>query len=835
MINRLPSIGIVCLLVIVGFVGFFNFESENAHGTLVGGPISPPGEIWDLAGSPYIVVGDVIVLSGAILTIEPGVEVKFDGYYSIYVDGNLSAVGNKISGINITSNKITPLLSDWRNIQINSTGHAEIKYCDITYGSCGIYLDSSSNNNITNNKVHSNDYSGIYLDSSSNNNITSNQIYNQSDSSGDGIYLYSSSNNNITSNQIYNHSNGVGILLDSSSNNNIINNNITSNYEGIYLLFSSNSNMINGNNIFLNKGAGIYFWWFPSNNIITNNNVSSNSYCGIYLAYSSNNIITNNTVLSNNEWGIWLYRTSNNSIANNNITNDGVFIKGNQLSHYNTHTIPDNNTVNDRPLFYYKDSNGINIDGISLGQVILANCTNVNVKNLQINKTDVGIELAYSMNINITGNNISNNDVLGIYLDSASNTKITNNNISSNELIGIILYSSSNIDITNNDISSNLNDGIKSWFCSSVDIINNNISSNKMRGITIHGPPSSYNSITNNNISSNLEEGIYLRWSSNHTITNNNISNNGEGIQLDFQSNDNTIADNNVSNNKYGIRVLSSSNNNMIISNKISSNNVEGINLSSSSNNKIYHNNIINNLNQAYDDTNFGNQWDNGYPSGGNYWSDYDGVDYYKGPNQDILGGDGIGDTPYAIDDDSRDNYPLVVPIGNYIFLYEGWNLISIPYIQSNTNVGDVLSSINGSYKAVQWYNTMDDNDHWKHNCSLKPSHLNDFHDIDHTIGFWIYITEQGGISFEYFGIPPFENMIITLYPGWNLVGYPSSSNKTRTMALNNIIFEQDLNAIWTYDASTQTWDEIEEFDYFEVGRGYYINSKYERVWDVPP
>ena len=111
---------------------------------------------------------------------------------------------------------------------------------------------------------------------------------------------------------------------------------------------------------------------------------------------------------------------------------------------------------------------------------------------------------------------------------------------------------------------------------------------------------------------------------------------------------------------------------------------------------------------------------------------------------------------------------------------------------------------------------------------------MNDFHDIDHTMGFWIYITEQGGALFEYFGTPPFENQRIILYPGWNLVGYPSLSNKTRTEALNNIIFEQDLNAIWTYDASTQTWDEIGEFDYFEVGRGYWVHSKVETTWEVP-
>jgi len=83
-----------------------------------------------------------------------------------------------------------------------------------------------------------------------------------------------------------------------------------------------------------------------------------------------------------------------------------------------------------------------------------------------------------------------------------------------------------------------------------------------------------------------------------------------------------------------------------------------GIYIYSSSNyNKLYHNNFIDNNPNAYDGCS--NTWDDGYPSGGNYWSDYTGNDIYSGPAQNISGSDGIGDTPY-VSGKINDRYPLM-------------------------------------------------------------------------------------------------------------------------------------------------------------------------------
>jgi len=78
-----------------------------------------------------------------------------------------------------------------------------------------------------------------------------------------------------------------------------------------------------------------------------------------------------------------------------------------------------------------------------------------------------------------------------------------------------------------------------------------------------------------------------------------------------------------------------------------------------SSGNKIYHNNFIGAYVSFLGNTR-PNSWDDGYPSGGNYWSYYTGLDLYHGPSQDILGSDGIGDSPYAMVSNNNDHYPLM-------------------------------------------------------------------------------------------------------------------------------------------------------------------------------
>jgi len=60
------------------------------------------------------------------------------------------------------------------------------------------------------------------------------------------------------------------------------------------------------------------------------------------------------------------------------------------------------------------------------------------------------------------------------------------------------------------------------------------------------------------------------------------------------------------------------------------------------------------------------NKWDGGYLSGGNYWSDNAGVDFFRGSHQNETGRDGICDTPYIIDSENRDKYSLMKPYAQH-------------------------------------------------------------------------------------------------------------------------------------------------------------------------
>jgi len=296
--------------------------------------------------------------------------------------------------------------------------------------------------------------------------------------------------------------------------------------------------------------------------------------------------------------------------------------------------------VNKKVTLIGEDRNNTVIDGNGTSNVVLITVSNVNMSGFRIRQSGTG-EWNSGIHVSSSDNNIADNIVennqYGIHCDGSFNS-IWDNHIVHNEISGISLTSSNN-SIVNNTIMYNGGDGVFSTGFS-------------------HG-----NTIAKNFISNNGDGGVYLAHNSNYdTITENTITNNNGGISLNSGPKYNSITRNLLLDNSIGISLNWWSDHNTFCENTISTPSYGiscGIMMSNS--NVFCHNNFIDNI-QVYLSDSYNNVWDNGYPSGGNYWSDYAGEDLFSGPYQNETGSDGRGDTPYVIDYDNQDRYPLMDP-----------------------------------------------------------------------------------------------------------------------------------------------------------------------------
>jgi parallel beta-helix repeat protein len=237
---------------------------------------------------------------------------------------------------------------------------------------------------------------------------------------------------------------------------------------------------------------------------------------------------------------------------------------------------------------------------------------------------------------------------------------------------GIVLNGRENL-VVENDLKGNIYLGLSAE--------GNTVQKNNVTGVISLSNAGNHNTIIENHIIGSISiVSSITSPSKGHIISHNYIvrGHNGNGIYL-FNSEDDLIFANEIVDCNYdAICVDSFCNNLTIIDNNIRDCSraiyLTGEIVPHSRRHAIYHNNFINNkfgvlLNGASDV-----QWDNGYPSGGNYWSDYDGTDVKKGPYQNETGRDNIGDTPYVCPEGFQggfqDRYPLVNPYP-YVFTLE--------------------------------------------------------------------------------------------------------------------------------------------------------------------
>jgi parallel beta-helix repeat protein len=285
------------------------------------------------------------------------------------------------------------------------------------------------------------------------------------------------------------------------------------------------------------------------------------------------------------------------------------------------------------------DGSGYTIQGSGSGNGIeMAERNNVTIENVEVRGFYQGIMIYNSSTGNsVFGVRAINNSYAGVRVDSS-----TNNNVAENVVVG-----------GNEGIILSGNGGNNS-------VVRNNIEGAEFYGVNIIS--TSNNLIKNNNISNCGWHGILVwMFSCNNVVVENNVTKCKLGIEVSYSSNNNTVSNNCFSMNQIvgvaiGYRIPESgpdwggAADNRIIENNVTRNNL-GIESIYSKNNTIFHNNVEENNNSVAIIGSYLNIWDDG--AIGNHWSDYNGTDANH---------DNIGDTPYVIDANNTDRYPLMTP-----------------------------------------------------------------------------------------------------------------------------------------------------------------------------
>ncbi len=218
----------------------------------------------------------------------------------------------------------------------------------------------------------------------------------------------------------------------------------------------------------------------------------------------------------------------------------------------------------------------------------------------------------------------------------------------------------------------------------------------------------------------------------------------------------------NLERNGHGVLMAGTSNSTIVNCNF--TDNVFGLFAWASENNTIYHNNFVNNTFQVGNTYSWWppapellpSTWDNGYPSGGNYWSNCSITDAKNGVYQSIIGSDGINDTSYTIDSSNEDSYPFAAPfhsfdVGTWNNTHREVSVVSnssLSSFQLNQTEKTIGFNVTGSNDAVGFCRVTVPNpivqEMWQGNYTIlvnnQPVSFENWTDTENT---YIYLTYQ--------------------------------------------------------------------------------------------
>ena len=256
--------------------------------------------------------------------------------------------------------------------------------------------------------------------------------------------------------------------------------------------------------------------------MVENNNLSLSYQESILVYSSSDNQFINNTISSTNNHGVMIRNSLNITLLKNNIFSSGVYIDGNQLQYWNTHTIGLDNTVNSKPLYYWKGIHNGKISG-NAGQVILVECKNIIVENNDLSHNSISVELGFSENNEIINNLCNFGTSIGIWLYKSNSNVIESNNCSES-WIGIYSQNSDGALLKSNKFFNN------GYGMNIIDSINHRIENNTC-GFAEHSGIRLNNiskTIIKNNTAIKNDAGIHIENGYYNYIFHNNIIDNDQ-------------------------------------------------------------------------------------------------------------------------------------------------------------------------------------------------------------------------------------------------------------------------------------------------------------------
>jgi hypothetical protein len=166
--------------------------------------------------------------------------------------------------------------------------------------------------------------------------------------------------------------------------------------------------------------------------------------------------------------------------------------------------------------------------------------------------------------------------------------------------------------------------------------------------------------------------------------------------------------------------------------------------------------------------------------------------------------------------------------------LANSWVFVSFPSATSgaiqtvlnDATAGDGLTT----WTVAKWFNAQDKADPWK--TYRVGSTVNDMPTLTSSMGVWLWITANGGdqkLTLNSYVANATTNVLINLYAGWNMVGYPSATARLGTATLP---VQADYVSVWQA-ASPYVSDLAPGVVTMTPGNAYWVRVTADCTWTV--